>query len=130
MTGDKRRSDNYAARADLDRGSFLDAMEATVQTKKEIIERIRRLGPELCALRVERLGLFGSLLRGQTTPDSDVDILVEFAPGQKTFDNFIHLAHRLEDTLQRRVEVVTRESLSPYIGPRILEETEYVSFSE
>lgn len=78
---------------------------------------------------MERPGLFGSFLRGQTTQECDVDILVEFAPGWKTFDNFIHLAHRLEDTLQRRVEIVTLESLSPYIGPRILEEAEYASFS-
>lgn len=116
-------------RANLDCGSFLEVMEVTVQTKQQIIDRIQRLGPELRALGVERLGLFGSFLGDQTTEDSDVDILVEFAPGQKSFDNFIHLAHRLEDALQRRVEVVTRESLSPYIGPRILEETEYVSFS-
>ena len=105
-------------------------MEAAVETKQEIIERIRRLGPELRAMGVERLGLFGSFVRGQTTSDSDVDVLVEFASGQKTFDNFIRLAHRLEDLLQRRVEVVTPESLSPYIGPRILEETEYVPFSD
>jgi predicted nucleotidyltransferase len=61
--------------------------------------------------------------------DSDVDILVEFVPGRKTFDNFMSLAQRLEDALQRPVELITRESLSPHIGVRILETTEYVSFT-
>lgn len=101
-------------------------MEPSVQTKQEVIERIKRLGPELRALGVQRLGIFGSFLRDQTTPESDVDVLVEFVPGKKTFDNFIQLAHCLEDSLQRRVEVVTRESLSPYIGPQLLQETEAI----
>lgn len=78
---------------------------------------------------MERLGLFGSFLRGQAIDDSAVDILIEFTSGRKTFDKFMHVAQRLEDTLQRRVEVVTRESLSPYTGSRILEETKYVSLA-
>lgn len=103
-------------------------MEPTVHTKEEIIERLRRISSELRELGVERLGLFGSFARDEQRDDSDVDILVEFAPGRKNFDNFMNLNFKLEDVLQRHVEVVTRESLSPYIGPHILEEAEYVSF--
>jgi len=103
-------------------------MEPTVHTKEEIIERLRRFSSELRDLGVERLGLFGSFARDEQRDDSDVDILVEFAPGRKNFDNFMNLNFKLEDVLQRHVEVVTRESLSPYIGPHILEEAEYVSF--
>jgi len=58
--------------------------------------------------------------------ESDVDVLVEFAAGKKTFGNFITLSFFLEDLLQRRVELVTPEALNPYIRPRILEEVEYV----
>lgn len=76
---------------------------------------------------MKRLGLFGSFKRDTPTVDSDIDFLVEFEVGQKTFDNFIQLAFLLEDLLQRRVELVTQESLSPYIGPRILAEIEYAS---
>src|SRR5690606_14383474 len=47
--------------------------------KQEIVQRIQRLGPEIRAVGVERLGLFGSFVRGRATQDSDVDILVEFA---------------------------------------------------
>jgi predicted nucleotidyltransferase len=56
---------------------------------------------------------------------SDVDVLVEFEQDRKTFDNFIQLSFLLEDLFQRRVELVTIESLSPYIGPHILSEVEY-----
>lgn len=100
-----------------------------VQTKADVVERLQRLGPDLRMLGVERLGLFGSFRRDEPTDESDVDILVEFAPGKKSFENFMELADRLEEALRRSVDVITRESLSPYIGPRILEETEYVSLS-
>jgi uncharacterized protein len=76
---------------------------------------------------VRQLGLFGSFARGEQRPDSDVDLLVEFAPGQKTFDNFMRLALFLEDLFHRRVELVTPESMSPYLRPYIMDEVEYAS---
>ena len=63
------------------------------------------------------------------TPESDVDLLVEFEPNKKTFTNFSNLVFFLEDLLGQRVEIVTVESLSPYIGPYILREVEYVTIS-
>ncbi len=74
-------------------------------------------------------GLFGSFVRGDQRADSDVDVLVEFEEGQKTFDHFIGLSFLLEDLLGRRVELVTCDSLSPHIGPHILREVEYVSLA-
>lgn len=56
------------------------------------------------------------MLRNEARPDSDVDVLVEFAPTEKTFDRFMALADLLEDTLEHRVEVVPTESLSPLLG--------------
>ena len=73
-----------------------------------------------------RLALFGSLARENPRADSEVDFLVEFAPGRKTFDAFMGLAFLLEDLLQRRVELLTTEGLSPYFGPHILREAEDV----
>jgi uncharacterized protein len=75
---------------------------------------------------VVRLALFGSVLRGEATPESDIDLLVEFAPGAKNFDRFMALADLLEERLGRRVELVTIEALSPFIGPRILAEAKDV----
>ena len=57
---------------------------------------------------------------------SDIDILVEFNPEKHTFDNFMDVSFLLEDILGRKVEVVTPEGLSPYIGPHILKEIERV----
>ena len=110
--------------------SFLSAMEAPIQTKRDLLQRLRALIPELRGFGVDRLGLFGSFVRDDATDGSDVDLLVEFAPGQKTFDNFMHVSFRLEEVLGRRVELVTKESLSPYIGPHILADAEYVSVND
>ena len=62
---------------------------------------------ELRGLGVARLGLFGSFVRDEATPESDVDILVEFEAGKKGFAAFMELAFWLEDALQRPVELVT-----------------------
>jgi uncharacterized protein len=89
--------------------------------------RGRRGAPEpwagdIRALGVERLALFGSVSRGRPRPDSDADVLVSFAAGKKTYGRFLELAELLEDALGRPVELVTVESLSPILGPKILAE--------
>ena len=101
-------------------------MEGIVQTKSELFERLRERRADLGRLGVARLGVFGSFSRDEQTADSDVDLLVEFEPERKTFRGFSTLVHLLEDVLQRQVQLVTPESLSPYIGPHILREVEYV----
>lgn len=99
-----------------------------VQTKEHVMTIFRTHHARIRALGVKRLGLFGSFLHGRPNRDSDVDVLVEFMPGCKTFDNFIQLAFFLEALFDRRVELVTPESLSPFLGPQILSEVEYVTF--
>jgi predicted nucleotidyltransferase len=97
------------------------------QSKDTILGLLRAQRSKLEEYGVRRIGLFGSFAHGTSGPESDVDILVEFEPVKKSYDNFIHLAFYLEEILGRRVELVTTESLSPYIGPRILDDVEYVS---
>ena len=92
----------------------------------QVVARITAAEGEIRALGVERLALFGSVLRGEATASSDVDLLVEFAPGTKTFPRFLALSELLEKLLGRRVDLVTREALSPFIGPRILAEAQDV----
>ena len=101
-----------------------------VQTKEQIVTLLHEHHHHIRAFGVRRLGLFGSFVREQQRSESDVDILVEFEPGAKTFDAFMQLAFFLEALFGRRVELVTPESLSPYIGPHILHEMTYVSFTE
>jgi len=84
---------------------------------------------DLTSKGVKRIGLFGSFVRGDQNSDSDIDLLVEFEIGRKTFDNFMELSFFLEEVLQHKVELVTVESLSPYIGPHILKEVEYAALA-
>jgi hypothetical protein len=96
-------------------------------TRDEAIRRLQDAEPEIRSLGVERLALFGSVLRGEARPDSDVDVLVGFAPGVKSFDRLLALSDDLlEERFGRRVEVVTMEALSPFLGPRILAEAQDV----
>ena len=71
---------------------------------------------------MSRLALFGSVVRDEARYDSDVDLLVQFTPGAKTYARFLDLSELLEQLLGRRVELVTTDALSPFIGPRILAE--------
>ncbi|MBI3300822.1 MAG: nucleotidyltransferase family protein [Deltaproteobacteria bacterium] len=104
-------------------------MHTVAQTKQDILTTLSENHARIRALGVKRLGLFGSFVRGQQSTKSDVDLLVEFERSQKTFDNFMQLGFLLEDVLQRRVELVTPEALSPHIGPHILKEVEYVALA-
>ncbi|MBP7411295.1 nucleotidyltransferase family protein [Methanoculleus sp. 10] len=71
---------------------------------------------------VAKIGIFGSTARGEDRPGSGVDVLVEFAPGQTTFRNFMELAFYLEDLFCRRVDLVTEQGLSQYLRPYVEEE--------
>jgi predicted nucleotidyltransferase len=102
-------------------------MPTAVETKEEIVERLRTQAEQIRSLGVRRLGVFGSFVKDAQRPESDVDVLVEFEPERKSFDGFMELAFLLEELLQRRVELVTPESLSPYLRPRILTEVQDVS---
>lgn len=99
-----------------------------VQTKAQVLSLLREYQQELHRFGVRRCGVFGSFVRDSAIHvQSDVDILVAFDPDQKTFDNFIHLSFFLEDLFGRTVDLITIESLSPYIDPHILNKVEYVS---
>jgi len=75
------------------------------------------------------MGIFGSFVSGMQNNNSDVDLLVQFKKGQKNFRNFMGTADLTEALLGRNVDLLTPESLSPYIGPRIEKEVEYVQIA-
>jgi uncharacterized protein len=62
--------------------------------------------------------VFGSVARGETGPASDVDLLVQMDSGRSLLD-LIGLTQELESILQRKVDVLTDEGLSPYLKERI-----------
>ena len=98
-----------------------------LHTKQELLAAITSNSEVIKGYGVSNLGLFGSFSKGTFTETSDVDLLVDFFPEQKTFDNFMELSFFLEELLGRKVELVTPQSLSKFIAPHILNEVENVS---
>lgn len=98
-------------------------------SKENVKSIIQENQDKIMPFGVKKLGLFGSFVRNEQHGESDIDLLVEFEPQKKTFDNFIHLSFLLEELLDHHIELVTPESISPYIKPYILEEVEFVCFS-
>ena len=74
--------------------------------------------------RIHRLALFGSILRDDFGPDSDVDVLVEFEEGHVPGLAFITMQDELSELLQRKVDLNTPACLSPYFRQEVLEEAE------
>jgi hypothetical protein len=72
--------------------------------------------------RVRRLSVFGSVLRDDFRPDSDVDVLVEFEPGHVPGLAFFDMQDELSRLVGRRVDLNTAAFLSPYIRDRVLAE--------
>ncbi len=84
---------------------------------------------ELVDMGVKSIGVFGSVVRGDDSADSDYDILVEFEKRYRTFRNFNRLCDFIEEHVAEDYDLVTRQGLSPYLGRRILEEVEYAQIA-
>jgi predicted nucleotidyltransferase len=98
--------------------------------KYNIQEQITKNAPLIKGFGVNKIGLFGSYIRKEETKSSDIDILIDFEEGQETFDNFMDVCTLLDTIFKgHKVEVVTTNGLSPYIGPHILKNIEYVQIA-
>lgn len=76
---------------------------------------------------VTQLGIFGSYVRGEQTANSDVDILIDFDPSFKFgLVTFCHIEDQISDILGKKVDLVMKRALKPYIGKRILQEVIYL----
>ncbi len=94
-------------------------------TAEEILKLIQQNRERIKRYGVKRIGLFGSYLRGEQKESSDIDILVEFEKGKKTFDNYIELKFFLEDLFKRKVDLVIAESVKPELRKYIMESVKY-----
>ena len=101
-------------------------MQKELQNKEQIFEIIQLNNQTIKDFGVKKIGLFGSFVKNQQTNLSDIDLLVEFENGKKSYNRFIKLAFFLEELFGRKVDLITDKSLSPFLGPHILKETEYV----
>ena len=99
-----------------------------VNSKREILELISMNKQKILGYGIQRIGLFGSFVRNENTDKSDIDFVIKFDIGKKNYDNFIHLSFFLSDLLERKIELMTEESLSPYLRENIMSGVEYVPF--
>ena len=100
----------------------MEAIENILNKIKQNLKTIHKLG-------VRRIGIFGSYVRGEQNKSSDIDLLVEFEDGKKTFDNYMELKFFLQKILGTEVDLVIRETIKPELRNRIEREVIYVSES-
>jgi len=86
--------------------------------REQVIETLRTHASALRQRDVRHAALFGSLARGEGTPSSDIDILVELEPGARVdlFD-YVGITHYLADLFPVRVDVANKDSLKPHVRP-------------
>jgi predicted nucleotidyltransferase len=98
--------------------------EVTDITLDMIVARLREIAPAIRAEGVTRLAVFGSRVRGDARPDSDLDILVETTPyaGDGPFFDLFKLMHLIEDTVGLTTHISTPEELTPRIRERLADD--------
>ena len=109
--------------------------------RQEILEILAKNKPELSKLfGVNSIALFGSSVRGESLPTSDIDLLVEFRKGNKDFFNFIRCkfyleksktaghTHNtyLENIFEHKVDLVMKSAVKSRIKKQIFQQAEYV----
>lgn len=96
-------------------------------TKENILKTLKSNKLKLSKLGIRNVGLFGSYIRNEQSSKSDIDLLIDFEPEKENFDNFMAVYDLFEKLFKNeKIEVVTKNGLSPYIGPTILNEVQYV----
>lgn len=96
-------------------------------TKENILAILKHNKSELSKFGVSEIGLFGSYIRNEQSDNSDIDLLINFKPESENFDNYMAVYDIFENLFKNeKIEIVTKNGLSKYIGPRILNEVEYV----
>jgi hypothetical protein len=93
-------------------------MKARIEIPKEKLAEFCR------GNHIRKLAFFGSVLRDDFTPESDVDVLVEFEPGHTPGLRFFRMEEELSELIGRKVDLNTPAFLSPYFRQEVLKEAE------
>jgi len=101
--------------------------ERLAATSEELMEKLEENIEDIKKYGVKRIGLFGSYVRNEQKSESDIDILVRFERGKKTFDNYMDLKFFLEDLFNRKVDLVVTEALKPDLKQYILGSVKYAT---
>lgn len=96
-------------------------------TREHILITLKANKNRLKKFGIRNVGLFGSYGRNEQSEKSDIDLLIDFEPEEENFDNLMAVYDFFEKIFKNeKVELVTMNGLSPYIGPSILKEVQYV----
>ena len=107
--------------------SYICTKVLNMTTKEYILGTLKTNKSLLSQFGIKDIGLFGSYARGEQSDKSDIDILIDFEPEMESYDNYMAAYDLFELLFQNeRVEIVTKNGLSPYIGYKILNEVMYV----
>lgn len=74
---------------------------------------------------VSMVGIFGSMVRGEANKNSDIDLIVRFSK-RKSLLSMVRLERELAETLGRKVDLLTENSISPYMREQVLQEMQVV----
>lgn len=97
-----------------------------MQSTQEILDVIRQSKQHLVStFKVQEVGVFGSVIRGEQRDDSDIDLLVDLAATADLLD-LIGIGQYLEERLHTRVDVVPRNSLRREFRDQVLKEVCYL----
>ena len=93
-------------------------LKLTQKIEEEIIKFLKKCG-------VKKISIFGSYVRGEATPESDLDIIVDFDEGISLLD-IVGFELDLSEILGISVELLTEKSISPYIIDDVLTEAKVI----
>lgn len=97
-----------------------------MMNSQEALETLRRSEPDLRARGVRRAALFGSVVRGENRPGSDIDIMLEIDPeAHITVFDYVGLKQFIADLFDGPVDVVNREGLKPHVRPVVMADAVY-----
>jgi uncharacterized protein len=94
-------------------------------TEETILKKVEEKMAEIKKLGVSRIGIFGSYVRDEQNENSDIDFMVQFYSGKKTFDNYMDLKFFLEELFNRKVDLVIAETIKPDLKEIILRSVKY-----
>jgi uncharacterized protein len=93
----------------------------------EILKIINEKQQDIKKFGIKSIGLFGSYAINKQKKESDIDLLVEFKKGKKTFDNYMDLKFYLENLFDCKVDLVIKEALKVDLKPNILKSVKYAA---